>query len=398
VRILVVNAGSTSFKYQLLDMTDESVLARGRIERIGSANAPVEHEAACRTRVHMEADLPDHGAAIGHAIRLLTEGDDACFASLGDLSAVAFKTVHAGRITGSVRIDERVLQAMREAIPHAPAHNPPFIRAIEIFRELCPGMPLVGVFEPHFHVSLPPRAYVGSYPYEWQQRYGIRKLGFHGASHHYIAERVPQIVGRPAKTLKIISCHLGGSSSLCAIDRGVSVDTSMDFSAQAGVPMGTRCGDTDVFAVLYVMDREGLTTDDMRRILTNDSGLAGISGIGADVRDLEEAAARGHQRAQLALDVFAYQVKRYIGAYIAAMNGCDVLVFTGGIGERGAKMRARICADMDWLGISLDPVRNDACVGTEARISRDDTPVRVMVVPTNEELVVAREAAKVLQG
>jgi len=377
-------------------MVDESVIARGRIERIGSQKAPITLETRGAGTLRQEGAIPNHAEAIKLAIQTLTTGRFACLNSLDELDAAAFKTVHGGQITGTVVIDETVLHALREATPDAPAHNPPFIRAIEIFREMCPTLPLVGVFEPHFHQSLPARAYTGSYPYEWQEKYGIRKLGFHGASHHYIAQRVPQLLGKPSEALRIISCHLGGSSSLCAIYGGMSVDTSMDFSPQAGVPMGTRCGDIDVFAVLHAMDRENLTTDDMRRILTNESGLAGISGISADVRDIEDATEQGNKRAQLALDVFAYQVKKYIGAYIAAMNGCDVLAFTGGIGERGVKMRERICTDLQWLGISIDPERNETCVGAEGVISPDDSRVTVIVVPTNEELIVAREAVKVL--
>ncbi|MCS6861357.1 MAG: acetate/propionate family kinase [Abditibacteriales bacterium] len=394
LKILICNIGSTSLKYQLFSMPDETVLAKGRVERIGSQRSPLQHWTV-NGAVEREVPVPTYKDAVQTALSLLTDAQLGCLGRLDELSGVGFKTVHAGDVRGAVRLTEDVLAKMEEYTPVVPAHNPPYLRAIRIFQELLPHVPLVGVFEPHFHVTMPEYAAIYGIPYEWTTRFGIRRYGFHGASHHYVAERVPQRLGVPPASLKIISCHLGGSSSICAIDGGKSVDTSMGFSAQSGLFMARRAGDFDLFAIPFLQSK-GLTLGEIFDALSRNGGLLGVSGVSEDMRDLEEAAAQGNARAQLAIDAFVYGVKKYIGSYVAALNGVDVLAFTGGMGERGVNIRARICRDLDYLGIRLDDARNAACVGTEGIISPDDARVQVMVVPANEEIIVARETVKVL--
>lgn len=398
MKVLVANVGSTSFKYQLLDMTTEALLAKGGLERIGADLSPMRHQTTGKDEVRTEVSAPTHNAAIEHALAALLDRDTGALSDLSEVRAVGFKTVHAGKITGCVLLNDEVLQAMEEFSLVVPGHNPPYINAVRIFRDLMPDTPLVGVFEPHFHWSLPPKAFTYGMPYDWYQRFGIRRLGFHGASHRYIAERTPQLLGVPAEKLKLISCHLGGSSSLCAISGGKSVDTSMGFSAQSGVLMSNRTGDLDAFVIPFLLERGGLALSEITAALTKNGGMLGISGVSGDMRDLEEAAAAGNERSQLAIDVYVYGVKKYIGAYVVAMNGLDALVFTGGIGEKGAATRAAVCADMDYLGIALDEDANAATVGKEGVISPVTARVKVMVVPTNEELVVARETVRVVQG
>jgi acetate kinase len=315
---------------------------------------------------------------------------------LNQLDAIGFKPVHAKNIADSVIVTHAVIQAMEEYVPLAPAHNPPYIEAFRIFQELLPQKPLVGVFEPAFHRNIPDYARTYGIPYEWSEKHAIRRYGFHGASHRYVSWRVPQLVGRPVEELKIISCHLGGSSSICAIKGGVSIDTSMGFSPQSGLPNATRNGDLDPFILLYLMEKEGLTTHEIRTALSKNGGLKGISGLSGDVRDLEEASAKGDVRAELALKVLIYETKKYIGAYTAVLEGLDVLVFTGGIGENGCNVRHGICSGLEFMGIQLDSARNKIR-GQEGVISSDAARVKVLVILANEELVIARETARLVR-
>ncbi len=363
MNILVPNLGSTSLKYQLLEMPAERVLARGRFERVSDYREAI-------ARIPVKEPPVD---------------------------AVAFKTVLAGpRYRGTFLIDAGVLAAMEEYLPAAPAHNAIYLAAIRAFSEAMPGVPLVAAFETEFHATIPEYAARYGVPAEWRETYGIRRYGFHGASHQYVSERVPQLLGRPRESLRLVSCHLGGSSSICAIQGGRSVDTTMGFSPQSGLENATRHGDLDVFAVLYMMERRGWTVAQVRQQLAREGGLAGLSGIpGGDVRDLEAAAAQGNQDAALALEVFAYQVRKTIGAYAAAMGGLDAVAFTGGIGENSARLRARCCQDLQFLGIRLDPARNEQGAG-DRLVSADDSAVAVLALATNEELIVARRAYKLL--
>lgn len=317
--------------------------------------------------------------------------------SLEEVAAIGFKPVHARNIADSVFITEEIIAAMEEYTPLVPSHNPPYITAFRVFQELAPGKPLIGVFEPAFHKTIPDYARTYGIPYEWSEKHAIRRYGFHGASHCYVSTRIPEMLGMDSKALKIISCHLGGSSSVCAIRNGTSVDTSMGFSAQCGLPNATRSGDLDPFILLYMMEREAMSTDQIRSALTRNGGLKGISGLSGDVRDLEEAAAAGNQRARLALDVMVHETRKYIGAYTAVLEGADVLAFTGGIGENGIQMREKICHGLDCLGFKLDSNRNQLH-GKEGIISCDDSPAKIAVILANEELVIARETARLIQG
>lgn len=364
MNILVPNLGSTSLKYQILEMPAERVLARGRMERVSNYR---------------------------EAIAQIRTGE-------ASVDAVAFKSVHAGKnYRGTFVIDEGVIAAMEEYLPAAPAHNAIYLTAIRAFLEAMPGVPLVAAFETEFHRTMPERASRYGVPPEWREQFGVRRYGFHGASHEYIAGRTAELLGRKAGELRTISCHLGGSSSICAIERGRSVDTTMGFSPQSGLENATRHGDLDVFAVLYMMERQGWSTGEVRRQLTRTGGLAGLSGVpGGDVRDMEKAAAEGNTDAALALDLFAYQVRKTIGAYAAAMGGVDAIAFTGGIGENSAKLRAACCEGLGFLGISIDPERNEMQTGDRV-LSPDCAAVTVLALATNEEIVVARRAYRVLQ-
>lgn len=363
MHILVPNLGSTSLKYQILEMPQERVLARGRFERV-----------------------TDYRSAIAE----IGAGDTT-------VDAVAFKSVHAGpRYQGTFVIDEGVEAAMREFLPAAPVHNAIYLTAVDAFREAMPGVPLVGAFETEFHRTMPEYARRYGVPTDWRTDFGIERYGFHGASHEFISGRAAEFLGRPKEELRVISCHLGGSSSICAIQGGQSIDTTMGFSPQSGLENATRHGDLDVFAVLFMMDRNGWSTEDVRKQLARDSGLAGLSGVpGGDVRDISAAAAAGSTDAALALEVLAYQVRKTIGAYTAAMGGVDAIVFTGGIGENSAVLRTHCCQGLAHLGVELDAERNENGQGDRI-LSSDGARVSVLTLATNEEVVVARRAYRTL--
>ena len=392
MKILVANVGSTSFKYKLFDMTDETVLAEGRLERIGDARCPVQHRIG-RSETRSTCALPDYPSAIRNVMEAL--GSVVGSRGASDLDAVGFKTVHLRGEPGTYLLDDGILERMADYNDLAPAHNPPYIQAVRIFHALYPNLPLVGLFEPAFHATIPDYAYTYSVPFAWYETHGVRKYGFHGASHRYVSERVPVLLERPVEGLNLISCHLGGSASLCAVKGGRSIDTTMGFSAQDGIIHGNRNGAIDPFIIPFIMDREGLSTDEVRRILTKESGLAGISGLSGDVRDLESAADAGNGRARLAIETFCYGVKTSIGAMAAALGGVDALAFAGGIGERGVNIRRRICRGLEFLGIELDPERNRSGPA-ERLVSASESAVKIAIVTTNEEVIVARETAAYL--
>jgi acetate kinase len=359
VNLLIPNLGSTSLKHQIIEMPSETVLGKGRLERVANYRDAIQ-------------TIRTSGTAI---------------------DAVALKAVHAGpKYRGTFVVDGGVVEALRQFLPAAPAHNAIYLTAIEAFQEAMPGVPLVAAFEPEFHATMPEHARLYGVPGQWLDE-GVAKYGFHGASHQYVAERVRAMLGRP---VRLVSCHLGGSSSMCAIDRGRSVDTTMGFSPQSGLENATRHGDLDVFAALYMMERHGWSTGEVRTQLAKGGGLAGLSGVpGGDLRDIEAAAAGGSRRAALALEVFAYQVKKTIGAYAAAMGGLDAVAFTGGIGENSARLRAACCAGLEFLGIELDAEANEKQSG-DREVSAGGSRVSVLALATNEELVVARRAYRCL--
>ena len=366
-------------------MSNETILFRAGVDRIGDPESEVtwqwEHPQSEKRPV------PDFGTAVQQTLTHLEER-----ISLKSVSAVGFKTVHARGITGCVELTETVIGAMNAYQPLVPVHNRVYLTAIRAFKQVIPGKPLIGLFETHFHTNIPAEAAMYGVPYEWVTRHGVRKYGFHGASHHYIAERSKILFSSD----KVISCHLGGSASVCAIRNGQSIDTSMGMSAQCGLLNAKRVGDLDSFALLYVMEQENLSVDRARELLISKSGILGLSGISGDIRDIERAMDKD-ERAALAFRTFAYGVKRYIGEYMAILNGADLIVFTGGAGQFSCRLRQVILSNMDNIGIVMDESRNEANPA-EGLISSDRSPVRIAVIPTNEELIVAREVAKWLKG
>jgi acetate kinase len=385
MKILVANLGSTSFKYRLFDMTDERVLARGGVERIGSEQAKCFVEVAGH-REEATLSARDHAVAVRLCLQQLA--DKQCLASPAELAAIGFKAVHAEGITGVHRVDERVLAAMEAYNDVAPAHNPPYVTAMRLLARDLPEIPLVAAFETGFHETIAPAEKLYAIPLEWAEKHGIKRWGFHGASHRFIAGRTAQLLGNPAA--RIISCHLGGSSSLCAIRAGKSIGSSLGMSPQSGLPHNNRVGDFDVFALPALLRGTGKTLAELLDDLANRAGLEGLSGAGRDLRDIEQAAATGDARAQLALDVFVASVRHYLGAYLVLLGGADAIVFTGGIGENSVAMREAICRDLEWFGIRLDKAANQKARG-EARIDGPDSRVQLWIMPTNEELIVARQ-------
>ncbi|HEV3005436.1 MAG TPA: acetate/propionate family kinase [Pirellulales bacterium] len=394
MKILVANLGSTSFKYRLFDMADERQLARGGTERIGSAESRSFVEIAGR-RFDQVAPVADHAVAVRRCLDQLTDPEHGCLRSAAEVSAIGFKAVHGGRYSGVVRVTPDVLAAMDSMSEVAPAHNPPYIAAMRLLSEKLPEIPLVAAFETAFHQTIPDRLRYYAVPYEWAERHEIRRWGFHGASHRYIAGRIAELLGRD--DLRVISCHLGGSSSLCAIRNGQSMASSLGMSPQSGIPHNNRAGDFDPFALPVVMRQTGQSLAELLKVLDSTSGLLGLSGLSGDVRDLEAAAAKGHAQAKLALDVFITSVRHYLGAYLVELGGSDVIVFTGGIGENGAAVRRAVCTGLEWLGIALDPAANAQAKG-ECSIGAAQSRAQIWVVPTNEELVVARQAKRLLEA
>jgi acetate kinase len=376
MKILVANIGSTSFKYRLFDMASERVLGEGRVERIGRAGG----------------DCPDYETAIGHCLADVT-GEDKPLSSLSDLSAVGFKAVHAGPVSGARVVDEHVLAAMEEYAFFAPAHNPPYVAAMRAFQRSAPAVPLVALFETAFFDRVPESATTYAVPFAWKEELGVRRYGFHGASHRAASERAQALLGR--RDLRHISCHLGGSSSVAAIRGGVAVDCSFGMSPQSGLPHNDRVGDLDVFAALHVMKKLGLGVDEMAAILAGRSGLAGISGTSGDVRDLQESAEGGDARARLALDVFVDAVRHYLGAFLVRLGGLDVLSFSGGIGENSPKIREAVCAGLSGLGIELNAERN-SMAKVEGILSDPSNSTKILLIPADEERIVARAAAEVV--
>lgn len=394
MKILVANLGSTSFKYRLFDADDERQLARGGIERIGAEQSPCFVEIAGRRR-ELVAHVPDHAEAVKQCLAQLTDPQSGCLSSPSEVSAIGFKAVHAGSTSGAVRVTPEVLEAMQRYADVAPAHNPPYVAAMRLLSERLPEIPLVAAFETGFHQTIPPANRHYGVPFEWAEKFDVQRWGFHGASHRYVATRIAQLLGRD--DLRIISCHLGGSSSLCAIRDGQSVANSLGMSPQSGIPHNNRVGDFDPFALPVLLRATGRSLEELLDDLACRSGLLGLSGTSSDVRDLEQAAAGGDARAQLAIDVFTAAVRHYLGAYLVELGGADVIAFAGGIGENGANVRAAVCRDLDELGIVLDPVINASAKG-EAPIHGPASRVQIWIVPTNEELIVARQVKQVLEA
>lgn len=395
MKVLVINCGSSSLKYQLIDSDSEEVLAKGLCERIG-LDGRLNHSPEGKDKVVLDAAMPNHTAAVGLVLEQLTDKANGVIASLDEIGAVGHRIVHGGeKFASSTVLTDEVLAEVEKCNELAPLHNPANLIGINACKELMPGVPMVGVFDTAFHQTMPKKAFLYGLPYEYYEKYAVRRYGFHGTSHSYVSKRTAEILGKKPEDLKVIVCHLGNGSSVCAVDGGQSVDTSMGFTPLEGLVMGTRSGDMDPAILEYVAGKENLTLTQVTSTLNKKSGVEGISGVSSDFRDLGDAAEKGNDRAQAALDVFAYRVAKYIGSYAAAMNGVDVISFTAGIGENDIGMRASILKYLGYLGISLDAEKNNFR-GEERVISTEDSKVIAMVVPTNEELTIARETVKLV--
>ena len=391
MKVLVINAGSSSLKYQLIDMTDESALAVGLCERIGIDNSFITQKRSDGKKYELHTDLPNHKIALEEVIKALTDSEFGVISAMSEINAVGHRVVHGGEnFTSSVIIDESVEAAIESCFDLAPLHNPPNLTGIKACAEIMPDVPMVAVFDTAFHQTMPAYAYMYALPYECYEKYGVRKYGFHGTSHRYVAMRAAAMLGKPEEETKVITCHLGNGSSIAAINGGKSVETSMGFTPLEGLAMGTRCGSIDPAVVPFLMEKEGLTAREIDTLMNKKSGVLGLSGLSNDFRDLDEAASNGNERAELALQLFAYKVKKFIGEYSAVLNGVDAVVFTAGIGENSATIRQRILADLENVGIKIDGEKNKIR-GEEIDISVEDASVRVLVIPTNEELAIARE-------
>ncbi len=398
MKVLVINAGSSSLKYQLLDMTNESIIAKGLIERIG-IDGRITHKPEGKTPFEADIIMNDHQAAIKVLIDTLTDKEHGVIASMTEIDAVGHRVVHAGEyFDDSVLVTEEVLKKLEACIELAPLHNPPNILGIRACAEIMPGVPQVAVFDTAFHQTMPKEAYLYAVPYEYYEKYKVRKYGFHGTSHKYVASRAAAMLGKPIEELKIITCHLGNGSSISAVKNGKSIETTMGFTPLAGVAMGTRSGDIDPAIIEFIADKENISVKEVLNILNKKSGMLGVSGISSDFRDLSSCETENKERCQTALAMFRYQVKERIGMCAAAMGGVDAVVFTAGVGENDANTRAGIVAGLEFMGIKIDSGLNAERSGDERDISAADATVKTLVIPTNEELMIAMDTKKLAEN
>ncbi len=395
MKILVVNCGSSSIKYQLFNMEDESVLAKGLVERIGLEGAILTHQPTGKEKVVINADIKNHSVGIKLVLDALADPNHGVIKSMKEIDAIGHRVVHgAEKFADSVLITPAVMDALEECIQMAPLHNPPNILGINACSEIMPGVPQVGVFDTAFHQTMPKHAFLYGLPYEAYEKYGLRRYGFHGTSHRFVSQRAAELMNEHMTNLRIITCHLGNGASIAAVKHGKSVDTSMGFTPLEGLVMGTRSGAIDPAIIPFLMKKEGMTPEQIDNYLNKKSGVLGLSGVSSDFRDIEEAAKNGNERAQLALDIFAYKVRKFIGSYTAAMGGVDAIVFTAGLGENSIAMRDKICQGLEFLGTRIDPGKNNVR-GKAAEISVDGAKVKIFVIPTNEELVIARDTKEI---
>ena len=398
MNVLVINCGSSSLKYQLISSDTEEVLAKGLCERIGIEGSAITHQPAGKDKVTTRVDMPDHTAAVKYVIEKLTDPSVGVVGSLDEIDAVGHRIVHGGeRFNTSVVINDEVIKAIEECNDLAPLHNPANLIGINACKKLMPNVPMVAVFDTAFHQTMPKKAFLYGLPYEYYEKYKVRRYGFHGTSHDFVSDRAAQMLNKKREDLKIIVCHLGNGASVTAVDHGKSIDTSMGLTPLEGLIMGTRSGDIDPAIISFIADKENISADDMINVCNKKSGVLGLSGgISSDFRDLAQAAESNDQKAIDALDTYAYRVAKYIGAYAMAMKDVDVIAFTAGIGENNCQMRAAICDYVTWLGTSIDPEKN-AIRGEEVILSKPSDKVAVMVVPTNEELAIARETVRLVK-
>lgn len=401
MKILVLNCGSSSIKYQLFNMVDSTreVMAKGGVEKVGLKGSFLKHEKSSGEKVLLEGEILDHQTGIDYILGVLISERHGCLKDLNEIDAVGHRVVHGGEMfNSSVFITDEVIKKMEECIELAPLHNPPNLKGIDAISSLLPNVPQVGVFDTAFHQTMPKYAYMYAIPQALYKKYGIRRYGFHGTSHRYVSQRACELLDRDFNTQKIISCHLGNGASVAAIKNGESVDTSMGFTPIEGLMMGTRCGDLDVGAVTFIMDKENIGTRSASTLFNKHSGMLGVTGISSDMREIEDSAAKGDENSRLCIEMYGYRIKKYIGAYAAAMGGVDILVFTGGIGENGDLVRSKACEGLSFLGVKINESKNKGLYGKEMDISSSGSQVRVMVVPTNEELVIAQDTKNIVEG
>ena len=395
MKVLVLNCGSSSLKYQLIDMENEAVLCKGLVERIGIDGSILKHEKEGLDGKHVvEQPMKDHKDAIGHVLSAVVDPTVGAVKEMKEIDAVGHRIVHGGeKFASSAVLTDEVIDAIKDCSDLAPLHNPANLMGVEACKAILPDVPMVGVFDTAFHQTMPEKSFMYGLPHELYKKHGVRRYGFHGTSHLYVSQKAAEMLGKKPEDLKIITCHLGNGASITAVDGGKSVDTSMGLTPLEGLIMGTRCGDIDPAIIPFVMKKEGLDDDGVDKLMNKESGVYGMTDISSDFRDIEDAAAEGNQLAINALNAYAQRVKKYIGAYAAEMNGVDAIVFTAGLGENGIGMREMICADMDFMGIKLDPEKNDVR-GKDRVISSDDSRVKVLLIPTNEELMIARDTLR----
>ncbi len=396
--VLVINAGSSSLKYQLIDISREELLAKGLCERIGFDDSVHKYSRSDGLETEMTLSLHNHVEAINAMMALLTDEDKGVISQMSEIKAIGHRIVHGGEaFKESTLINDKVIEVLRQCIDLAPIHNPANIMGIEACRQEMPDIPMVGVFDTAFHQTMPPKAYIYALPYELYKKYGVRKYGFHGTSHKYVMKRAARMLGKKPEELKLVSCHLGNGASICAIEYGKSIDTSMGFTPLSGLAMGTRSGTIDPALISFIMEKEDLSVYETNNLLNRKSGVLGISGISSDFRDLLKANEEGNERARLAIEVFAYRVKRYVSEYIGIMNGADAIIFTAGIGENNDMVRRLVTEKMDFFGIEVDDEKNMPNTGREMDISTDEATIRTLVIPTNEEMEIALEVKRILR-
>ena len=396
MKILVLNCGSSSIKYKLFNMGKKQILAEGAVDKIGLTGSCLKLTLPDGRKVLLEGEILEHQTGIEYILGVITSKKYGCIQSLKEIDAVGHRVVHGGeKFNTSVLIDDEVVGKMVECIDLAPLHNPPNLEGIYAVQELMPGVPQVGVFDTAFHQTMPPHAYMYGLPYSLYEKYAIRRYGFHGTSHRYVSQRVCDFLNVPMEKQKIITAHIGNGASMCAIKDGISVDTSMGMTPVEGLLMGTRSGDVDAGVLSFIMEKENIGSQALSTIVNKYSGVLGVSGVSSDMREIESAVKNGNERARLALDIYEYRVKKYIGSYVAALGGLDILVFTGGVGENQLGSRASICKNLEFIGIEIDPERNKSR-GEEVLISSDNSRVKVVVIPTDEEYMIALDTLNLL--
>ena len=397
MKILVLNCGSSSIKYALYNMDDKSVMTSGGAERVGLDGAFVKVKMPDGTKKQIMHDIPEHTEGVKFIFSLLTDPEIGVIKSLDEIDAVGHRMVHGGeKFNKSVVINDEVLKTFKECIDLAPLHNPANLKGVEAVSELMPGLPQVGVFDTAFHQTMPARSYLYAVPYDLYKQYGVRRYGFHGTSHRYVSQRVCDFLGVKYEDKKIITCHIGNGGSIAAVENGRCVDTTMGLTPLEGLMMGTRSGDIDAGAVTFLQKKLGLDADGMSDLLNKKSGILGVTGISSDMREIEDAIEHGNERAKLGLDMYNYRIKKYIGAYAAAMGGCDIIVFTAGVGENQYSTREAACEGLEYMGVKLDVEKNKTIRGEEAVISTPDSKVTVCVIPTDEELMIATDTMNLL--